>query len=84
MKVQREKPEDKNIYQVIDYIDLAEPSFWVGRISLNPNLNTIIGGRSTGKSSLLKAIAAKHGNEDIGSNDFIKGHLKGVSIDAGW
>ena len=80
MKVQREKPEDKNIYQVIDYIDLAEPSFWVGRISLNPNLNTIIGGRSTGKSSLLKAIAAKHGNEDIGSNDFIKGHLKGVSI----
>ena len=80
MKVQREKPEDKNIYQVIDYIDLAEPSFWVGRISLNPNLNTIIGGRSTGKSSLLKAIAAKHGNGDIGSNDFIKEHLKGVSI----
>ena len=80
MKVQREKPEDKNIYQVIDYIDLAEPSFWVGRISLNPNLNTIIGGRSTGKSSLLKAIAVKHGDGDIGSNDFIKEHLKGVSI----
>ena len=80
MKVQREKPEDKNVYQVIDYIDLAEPSFWVGRISLNPNLNTIIGGRSTGKSSLLKAIAAKHGNGDIGSNDFIKEHLEGVSI----
>lgn len=80
MKVQREKPEDKNVYQVIDYIDLAERSFWVGRISLNPNLNTIIGGRSTGKSSLLKAIAAKHDNEDIGSNDFIKEHLKGVSI----
>ena len=80
MKVQREKPEDKNVYQVIDYIDLAERSFWVGRISLNPNLNTIIGGRSTGKSSLLKAIAAKHDNQDIGSSDFIKEHLKGVSI----
>lgn len=80
MKVQREKPEDKNVYQVIDYIDLAEPNFWFGKISLNPNLNTIIGGRSTGKSSLLKAIAAKHGNEDIGSSDFIKEHLERVSI----
>lgn len=80
MKVQREKPEDKNVYQVIDYIDLAEPNFWFGKIPLNPNLNTIIGGRSTGKSSLLKAIAAKHGNEDIGSSDFIKEHLERVSI----
>ena len=80
IKVQSEKPEEKNVYQVIDCIDLDEPNFWSGRISLNSNLNTIIGGRSTGKSSLLKAIAAKHGNEDIGSNDFIEKHLKGVSI----
>lgn len=47
---------------------------------LNPNLNTIVGGRSTGKSSLLKAIAAKHGNRGVDNDDFIRQHLNGVSI----
>lgn len=47
---------------------------------LNPNLNTIVGGRSTGKSSLLKAIAAKHGNRGVDNDDFIRQHLSGVSI----
>lgn len=80
VKVQKGKPEEKNVYQVIDCIDLDEPNFWSGRISLNSNLNTIIGGRSTGKSSLLKAIAAMHGNKDAGNDGFIQEHLKGVYI----
>ena len=80
VKVQTGKPEEKNVYQVIDCINLDEPNFWSGRISLNSNLNTIIGGRSTGKSSLLKAIAAIHGNKDDGKDGFIQEHLKGVHI----
>ena len=47
---------------------------------MNSNLNTIIGGRSTGKSSLLKAIAAKHGSTDVPEKDFIRNHLEGVFI----
>lgn len=43
-------------------------------------MNTIIGGRSTGKSSLLKAIAAKHGSTDVPEKDFIRNHLEGVLI----
>lgn len=78
--VQSTKPDEKNIYQVIDSITLDEDGFWRGTISLNPNLNTIVGGRSTGKSSLLKAIAAKHGNKGVDNDDFIRQHLNGVSI----
>lgn len=80
VKIQTTKPDEKNIYQVIDSITLKEDDFWDGKIFLNPNLNTIIGGRSTGKSSLLKAIAAKHGNKEVGESDFIRQHLDGVSI----
>lgn len=78
--VQSTKPDEKNIYQVIDSITLDEDGFWRGTILLNPNLNTIVGGRSTGKSSLLKAIAAKHGNRGVDNDDFIRQHLNGVSI----
>ncbi len=74
------KPDEKNIYQVIDSITLDEEEFWRGEIFLNPNLNTIVGGRSTGKSSLLKAIAAKHDNKEVEEDDFIRQHLDGVSI----
>lgn len=77
--LQTSKPDEKNLYQVIDSIVLNEPGFWSGTIYLNSNLNTIIGGRSTGKSSILKAIAAKH--EAIDSDyDYIRPHLDKVSI----
>lgn len=80
VRIQTTKPDEKNIYQVIDSITLEEDEFWHGKIFLNPNLNTIVGGRSTGKSSLLKAIAAKHGNKEVEENDFIRQHLDGISI----
>lgn len=81
VRIQSTKPDEKNIYQVIDSITLKEDDFWDGKIFLNPNLNTIIGGRSTGKSSLLKAIAAKHGNKEVGEGDFIRQHLDGFLSD---
>lgn len=80
VKIQTSKPDEKDIYKVIDRIKLDEEGFWQGEIPLNPNLNTIVGGRSTGKSSLLKAIAAKHGSTDVPEIDFIRKHLNGVSI----
>ncbi|MDE6083024.1 MAG: DNA repair protein [Muribaculaceae bacterium] len=79
VKLQTAKPDEKNLYQVLESIVLNEPDFWSGTIYLNPNLNTIIGGRSTGKSSLLKAIAAKH-DALKEADDYILQHLKGISI----
>jgi predicted ATPase len=82
VKIQQDKPDDKSVYQVIDKVVLSENDFWKGTICFNENLNTIIGGRSTGKSTLLKAIAKKTDNkakiED--DKDFIQNHLSGISV----
>ena len=70
VKIQENKPEEKSGYQVIDRIEIYHQDFQEKKeneetieeyktIFLNPNLNTIIGGRSTGKSILLGAIAKK-------------------------
>ena len=80
VRIQTTKPDEKNVYHVIDSIRLQEDGFWNDTLLLSPNLNTIIGGRSTGKSSLLKAIAAKHGSKDIDADDYIRDHLNGVTI----
>lgn len=80
IRVQMSKPDEKNIYQVIDSVTLNEENFWQGTIYFNQNLNTIIGGRSTGKSSLLKAIAAKHGSNEVKEDDFVRPHLEGVDV----
>ena len=80
VRIQTTIPDDKNIYQVIDKVVLNEEGFWNSTIFLNSNLNTIIGGRSTGKSNLLKAIAAVHNHPSIEDNDFIMKHLGGVTI----
>lgn len=65
ISIQKEKPEQKSRYLVIDHIKYTGK-----KIYLNENLNTIIGGRSTGKSTLLNTIARKLNNKN-----FIKGKL---------
>lgn len=82
VKIQLNTPDEKRGYQVIDSILLNDDKFWKGNIYLNENLNTIIGGRSTGKSTLMKIIAKKI-DEKIEIDDekgFIQSHLKGVAI----
>ena len=75
-------PQNKNTYQIIDHIVLDETGFWHDEIPLNPNLNTIIGGRATGKSTLLKAMAAKQDNVKLKEDDdaFVKQHLNGIKV----
>lgn len=57
--VQEEMPNDKLGYQVIDRIEIGYSDIGNDIIELNPGLNCIIGGRSTGKSILLASIAQK-------------------------
>lgn len=55
----KDNPDTKLDYQVIDSIEFNDTR----KIYLNSSLNTVIGGRSTGKSTLTNAIAKILGNE---------------------
>lgn len=80
VKIQETKPEEKSVYQVIDSVVLKESAFWDETIHFNENLNAIIGGRSTGKSTLLKAIAKKIDTKIDSEDEFVKNHLSGVAV----
>ncbi len=85
-RFQEHKPEEKPGFITIDQVRFLDPSgtFQPEPIPLNPNLTTIIGGKSTGKSILLSCIAraidAKQAQEateiarinqyDLGAIDF--------------
>ncbi len=79
VKIQSTKPEEKAGYYVIDSISLDENNFWKNTIYLNPNLNTIIGGRSTGKSTLLRCISKRIDRNSI-DDEFIEKHIVGVTV----
>ena len=66
-------PDQKFDYNIIDYIELNKAGTWNQRIYLNPSLNSIIGGRSTGKSNLLSAVAARfHSVHDRPINSYAR------------
>jgi hypothetical protein len=78
VKIQQNKPEEKRGYYAIDSIKLSEQGFWNQTIFLNENLNTIIGGRATGKSTLLSCIAQKGGVQV--DKDFISKHSNYIEV----
>lgn len=83
VRISDKKPDLKYDYNIIDYVKLNTVGTWNQIIPLNQNLNTIIGGRSTGKSTLLASIAAKF--QDIGDKNeenskFIKGLCDNVHV----
>jgi hypothetical protein len=59
--IQQNNPQQKSLYQVINKVRFIDnrtsPEFSSKWIEINPNLNTIIGGKSSGKSLLLCHIA---------------------------
>ncbi|MCX2575954.1 TrlF family AAA-like ATPase [Pedobacter sandarakinus] len=59
VRIQANRPQEKAGYQAIDSISINHSDFAPVKLYLNQNLNTIIGGRSTGKSILLGSIAKK-------------------------
>lgn len=59
VQISETMPDMKYDYNIIDHVILNTAGVWNQLIPLNANLNTIIGGRSTGKSTLLSSIASK-------------------------
>nr|WP_302579053.1 hypothetical protein [Methanobrevibacter arboriphilus] len=56
VKIQENKPDYKNDYEVIDSITFFDDDFMDSEIKFNSNLVSIIGGKSTGKSTFLRSI----------------------------
>jgi len=71
VRIQEEEPERKTKYSVIDavrFIDKSTQNIFDQKwIELNPNLNSIIGGKSSGKSLLIYHIAKTIDEERINS-----------------
>ena len=57
VRIQKERPEEKDEHQLIDYIIFHDVRFAEEPIYLSEGLTAIIGGKSTGKSILLRHIA---------------------------
>lgn len=57
VRIQREKPDGKDLHQCIDAIIFNDERFQPEPIYFNDNLTCIIGGKSTGKSVLLRKLA---------------------------
>lgn len=62
-RISFDEPVQKASYNVIESVTINSPDIFNQKICFSPNLNTIIGGRSSGKSLLLASIA-KHSNID--------------------
>ena len=82
VKIQLDKPEEKTGYHVIESIEINN-SICNQKILFNPSLNTIVGGRSTGKSTLLQLIASRINLNVLGIKPYVK-DLPQDSIDITW
>jgi predicted ATPase len=65
VKIQELEPEEKEDYQIIDKVKFIDNSFYPEEILINQNLTTIIGGKSTGKSILLRNIAQTIDSKEV-------------------
>jgi hypothetical protein len=69
IRIQEEQPDMKPGYTTIDYVEIRNRNFsktnGSAKVFLNPNLTSIIGGKSTGKSLLLNNIAYAIDSEQV-------------------
>ena len=84
IKIPPSKPIDKKPYNVIEKIKFISSSggneFTNKEIGFSPDLNAIIGGKSSGKSLLIHAIAKTIGNTNY-NNEKYEGVLSNVDLD---
>ncbi len=83
VKIQESNPNTKKLYNVIEKVKFndtsEEPLFTNSEIGFNPDLNAIIGGKSSGKSLLLHSLAKAIGNPST-SKDYNK-ILENIELD---
>jgi len=92
VKIQEEKPEIKTAYEVIKSIKIidAKNVFTTEKIGFSSNLNSIIGGKSSGKSLLLfllaKTVLSPEKFEEIKKykNFVVYDNLEGIDCEVEW
>lgn len=72
IKYGKSNPNDKLDYLLIDYLEYDDNK----KIFFNSGLNTIIGGRSTGKSTLLNSIAKYQNNPNSKEDHYTLPNVK--------
>lgn len=81
VRISASMPDPKYDYNVIERVVLNSANVWSQEIPFNQNLNTIIGGRSTGKSTLLACIASKISDKiNTDNKDFINQLSENVHV----
>lgn len=65
VRIQEAMPEQKKNYLIIDHVVFKDNNFTSKELFLNENLTAIIGGKSTGKSILLRSIARSVDNVEV-------------------
>ncbi len=76
VRIQELSPDEKEDYQVIDKVKFIDNDFLTNDILINQNLTAIIGGKSTGKSVLLRNIAQSIDPKEVDNR------LKEVGLDS--
>lgn len=76
VKIQELSPDNKANHNIIDRIEIDNESIANKAIYFNPDLNVIIGGRSSGKSALLAGLAHHLGCSNEISNDDYKSYIQ--------
>lgn len=76
VKIQELSPDNKANHNIIDRIEIDNESIANKEIYFNPDLNVIIGGRSSGKSALLAGLAHHLGCSNEISNDDYKSYIQ--------
>lgn len=65
VRIQSDYPSNKDAHQIIDHITFHSDQFISSPIYFNESLNVIIGGKSTGKSLLLRHIAKNIDSQQV-------------------
>ncbi|PFO84728.1 TrlF family AAA-like ATPase [Bacillus cereus] len=91
--IQEEHPDQKNDYNVIESIQFKDSDQFTNKeIKLNPGLNTVIGGKSSGKSLLLYKVAqaisdleiATREKEELWKNPYKGTFIEDVNLQVKW
>ncbi len=75
-----EIPDEKLLYHIIDKVKFQDTNFSTQEIELSSNLTAIIGGKSTGKSILLRNISKTIDPEEFSKRHKTAGLLEPKSI----
>ena len=91
--INEDHPDIKNDYNIIESVCFKDDNnFSSDQIKLNPGLNTIIGGKSSGKSLLLYKIVQAISKEEVENrareehwkNPYINSFIENVNFEVKW